>query len=60
MRQTTLKGLPADTGWMKIFITNKKSKMERGRMIRVRDGEATFSAAANSFITLLVDGESPF
>jgi hypothetical protein len=60
MRLTTLRGLPSDTGWIKIFVTNKKNKMERGRMIQVRDGEATFFAAANSFSALLVDGESPF
>jgi len=59
-RQATLKGLPGDTEWMKIFVTNKSSKMSRRRMIRVRDGEAMFLAEANSFITLLADGEPPF
>ncbi|KPK28486.1 MAG: hypothetical protein AMJ61_02220 [Desulfobacterales bacterium SG8_35_2] len=60
LRQATLKGLPTDTEWMKIFVTNKNSKMSQRRSIRVRNGEATFLAEANSFITLLVDGESPF
>ncbi len=59
-RQATLKGLPAEVEWMKIYTTNKRRKMSPGRIIRVRDGEATFSVEANSFITLLVDGESPF
>jgi len=54
------KGLPENTEWMKIYVTNKKSKMSQGRIIRVRNGEAMFFAPANSFITLLVDGESPF
>jgi len=60
MRQATLKGLPENIKWMKIFVTNRKSKMSQGRMIWVRNGEAIFYAQANSFITLLVDGESPF
>lgn len=59
-RQATLRGLPAGTEWMKIYVTNRKNKMSPGRMIRVRDGMASFIAEANSFITLLVDGESPF
>jgi hypothetical protein len=59
-RQATLKGLPAETEWMRIYTTNKRRNMSQGRRIRVRDGEATFFAEANSFITLLVDGESPF
>ncbi len=59
-RQATLKGLPTNTEWMKIFVTNKNNKMSQRRMIRVRDGEAVFLAEANSFITLLADGESPF
>ena len=59
-RQATIKGLPAETEWMKIYTTNKKRNMSQGRRIRVRDGEAMFFAEANSFITLLVDGESPF
>ncbi|MFC2123202.1 hypothetical protein ACFLU5_00200 [Bacteroidota bacterium] len=59
-RPTTLKGLPTETEWMKIYVTNIKSKMSQQRSIRVRDGEARFFAEANSFITLLADGESPF
>ena len=59
-RQTSLKGLPENTEWLKIYVTNHTSKMSQRRMIRVRDGEATFLAEADSFITLLVDGESPF
>ncbi len=59
-RQATIKGLPAETEWMRIYTTNKKRNMSQGRRIRVRDGEAMFFAEANSFITLLVDGESPF
>lgn len=59
-RQAILKGLPENTEWMKIYVTNHTSKMSQRRMIRVRDGEATFLAEADSFITLLVDGESPF
>jgi len=59
-RQASLKGLPSDTEWMKIYVTNENSKMSQRRMIRVREGIASFVAEANSFITLLVDGESPF
>ena len=59
-RQATLKGLPPDTEWMKIYITNSRSKMSQRRMLRVRNGEARFTAEADSFITLLSDGESPF
>lgn len=59
-RETTLMGLPDDTEWMKIYVTNEDSKMSQRRMIRVREGVASFVAEANSFITLLVDGESPF
>jgi hypothetical protein len=59
-RQATLKGLPSGTEWMKIYVTNKTSSMSQRRMIRVREGEGTFLAEANSFISLLVDGESPF
>jgi hypothetical protein len=59
-RQATLKGLPTGIEWMKIYTTNKRRKMSRGRVIRVRNGEATFSVETNSFITLLADGESPF
>ena len=59
-RQAILKGLPTDIEWMKVFVTNTRSKMSQRRMVRVRDGEGTFTAEAHSFITLLVDGESPF
>jgi hypothetical protein len=40
---------------MKIYITNKKSNMAQGRRIRVQEGKGTFTAPANSFITLLAD-----
>jgi hypothetical protein len=59
-RQATLKGLPDITEWVKIYVTNNKSKMSQRRPVRVRNGEAMFTAEANSFITLLVDGEAPF
>jgi hypothetical protein len=54
-RQATLEGLPNDIEWMKIYITNKKSNMAQGRRIRVQEGKGTFTAPANSFITLLAD-----
>ena len=60
MRQATLQGIPADIQWMKIYTTNRKRKMSRGRPIRVIEGKATFFMDGNSFITVLVDGESPF
>jgi hypothetical protein len=59
-RMATLKGLPSDIRWMKVFVTNEKRSMSQRRMAWVRNGEATFFAESNSFITLLVDGESPF
>ncbi|MBS0000494.1 MAG: hypothetical protein KFF73_16055 [Cyclobacteriaceae bacterium] len=59
-RQATIIGFPAGMEWMKIYVTNKNSKMSQRGPIRVRDGEAIFFAEANSFITLLADGESPF
>jgi hypothetical protein len=59
-RPATLKGLPQDMAWMKIYVTNEKSKMSQRRSVRVSNGEANFYAEANSFITLLADGESPF
>ena len=59
-RTATLKGLPEEMKWVKIFVTNKNSSMSKGRPVRVRNGEANFYAEANSFITLLADGESPF
>jgi hypothetical protein len=59
-RMATLKGLPSDVRWIKVFVTNEKSSMSQRRMAWVRNGEATFFAESNSFITLLVDGESPF
>ncbi|MDH3648952.1 MAG: hypothetical protein OEQ53_04675 [Saprospiraceae bacterium] len=45
---------------MKIYVTNENSNMSARRMIRVRNGVARFVAEANSFITLLADGENPF
>jgi hypothetical protein len=59
-RMTTLKGLPEDMEWAKVYVTNETSKMSPGRPVRVRNGEASFLAEANSFITILADGESPF
>ena len=59
-RMTTLKGLPSDVRRMTIFVTNDISSMSKGRRAWVRNGTATFFAESNSFITLLVDGESPF
>ena len=59
-RMTTLKGLPSDARRMTIFVTNDMSSMSKGRRAWVRNGTATFYAESNSFITLLVDGESPF
>ena len=59
-RQANLQGLPSDLQWMRIFVTNDRSNMSQGRRIRVQNGTAYFLAEANSFITLLADGESPF
>jgi hypothetical protein len=59
-RPATLQGLPADMEWMKVYVTNQTSKMSQRRSVRIRNGEANFFAEANSFITLLADGESPF
>jgi hypothetical protein len=51
---------PGEVIRMKIHIANTRSKMSQRRVIRVREGEASFLTEANSFITLLVDGESSF
>jgi len=59
-RTVTLKGLPSDARRMNIFVTNEQKSMSKGRRAWVRNGTATFFAETNSFITLLVDSESPF
>jgi hypothetical protein len=59
-RMATLKGLPSGVRRMKIFVTNEQRSMSQGRRTWVRNGTATFLAESNSFITLLMDGESPF
>lgn len=59
-RMATLKGLPSDVRRLKVFVTNEQRSMSQGRRAWVRNGTATFLAESNSFITLLVDGESPF
>jgi hypothetical protein len=59
-RQAILKGLPDKVRRVKVFVTNERTSMAQQRTIWVRNGEATFFASSNSFITLLVDGESPF
>lgn len=59
-RMVTLKGLPSDARRMTIFVTNDESSMSKGRRAWVRNGTAIFFAESNSFITLLIDGESPF
>ncbi len=59
-RPVTLQGLPSDIEWIKIRVTNEKSNYAARRPVRVREGTAQFVAEANSFITLLADGESGF
>ncbi len=59
-RQITLKGLPKDVRFIRMFVTNERSSMAEVRAGFVRNGESAFFAESNSFITLLVDGEIPF
>lgn len=59
-RPITLKGLPKDVRFIRMFVTNQRSSMAEARAGFVRNGETTFSAESNSFITLLADGETPF
>jgi len=59
-RMAALKGLPSDVRRVTIFVTNDMSSMSKGRRAWVRNGTATFFAESNSFITLMVDGESPY
>ena len=58
-RPAVLKGIPADVRRVKVFVTNERTSMAEQRSW-VRNGEANFFIHSNSFITLLVDGESPF
>ncbi|MCB0667980.1 MAG: hypothetical protein KDC80_19270 [Saprospiraceae bacterium] len=59
-RSVRVQGIPSTIEWIKIWVTNENSNNARRRSLRVRDGIATFDAEANSCITLLADGESPF
>jgi hypothetical protein len=58
-RPAILKGLPADVRRVKVFVTNERTSMAEQRSW-VRNGEANFYISSNSFVTLRVDGESPF
>lgn len=59
-RTFNLHGIPENLEWVKIWVTNEHSNNTRKRSIRVREGVATFTGEANSFITLVADGQSSF
>jgi hypothetical protein len=59
-RQATLTGLPSNARRAQVWVTNERRSMSRQGFAWIRDGVASFSMDSNSFITLRIDGESPF
>ena len=58
-RQVTLKGLPRDARRARLFVTNESEQMTLQRSW-VRNGQASFYADSESFITVHIDSISPF
>lgn len=51
-RPMVIQGLPAEVQRLSMAVTNKKSNHSVRPQVMVRNGQASFSAPANSFITL--------
>lgn len=52
-RKVTLKGLPAEVTFLRIFITDQKRSLKEETIIKVKDNTAYFNLDADSYVTLV-------
>ncbi|WKN30831.1 hypothetical protein PZB74_17895 [Porifericola rhodea] len=54
-REATIQGLPSSVKKLSLYFTNKENNMKKGRSVNVKNGKASFTMEANSYISLMTD-----
>lgn len=56
-REVVLTGLPANIKNLRMYITDKEKGMEKGKRVKIKDGEARFNIKGASFVSLMTELE---